>query len=717
MTTLQTMTKKISGLPRNRTTRWPVLAVWFGGVVLLGAAEIEQFYTPPEASWAEAIQGPVVNLRIPAGSVDVATQQIEKARSENPSSHLLIEPDGPLTVDSTPLRLNSQMTLRLSPAAGIRAKPGATASCLVEVEKAENVGISGSSAGAGVLDGEGAALVGIRVVESARVVIDQIEVRRCARGGITLSGRAPDQFMEACSLTRSRLAENGGGLRVEQSAGFMCLDNRFENQTGPALSIQSTCSVVAGNVFQGNELAIENGSENGVVTRNLINDKLALRLQPESLALLISENWSSSSGLELQIGGRDNQLFKNSLPGQLLWLPGVGDVYMVSNKGLVPPAAAAHLHYFNPPTAADPHTDPLIVPGMERFDFSIEGGKPQSVEYTDAKGKVRKKGIKAVPVDISVVQLALDQAAKEHPQAVRVLHLDGEFISRTPGGLVLPPHTCVVLQGRILGDLGQPMEPQPDRDAPLNQVILMPKKGFASLSGGVIDGGRQVFIPVNAATNSSMLIEGVTLTGGARDGLHTKGRSATTPIFVYRCQADGNRARGIWSHVASRVHAIANTASGNRMDGIDLDAHSNGSTALFNICNGNARHGIFIEEAIKRHVVFGNICNGNGFSGIHVWNEEVVGNTGANVIAANRCDANFRGLSVGAAKPSISAHENLIFNNVCRSNRELGIRAGNSNGKNNLFSQNIAFANGKNDVENPASAKSHFFNIPREIPR
>ncbi len=46
------------------------------------------------------------------------------------------------------------------------------------------------------------------------------------------------------------------------------------------------------------------------------------------------------------------------------------------------------------------------------------------------------------------------------------------------------------------------------------------------------------------------------------------------------------------------------------------------------------RHGVFIEEAISHNIVFGNQLNANHQAGVHVWNEEVVGNTGPNLIAA-----------------------------------------------------------------------------------
>ena len=46
-----------------------------------------------------------------------------------------------------------------------------------------------------------------------------------------------------------------------------------------------------------------------------------------------------------------------------------------------------------------------------------------------------------------------------------MLKLQGEFVSRNPAGLELPPNTCLILEGRILAELGTPLEPAWDRAA------------------------------------------------------------------------------------------------------------------------------------------------------------------------------------------------------------------------------------------------------------
>jgi nitrous oxidase accessory protein NosD len=143
------------------------------------------------------------------------------------------------------------------------------------------------------------------------------------------------------------------------------------------------------------------------------------------------------------------------------------------------------------------------------------------------------------------------------------------------------------------------------------------------------------------------------------------------------------------------------------MDGIDLDAHAIDCTALFNSCNANRRHGVFVEEAIQNNIVFGNQLHGNG-TGVHVWNEEVKGNTGPNLISANHCSANRRGIGLGARADDKTAHGNFFFNNVCTENREDGILTGNSKAKENYFSQSVAFGNGKENIG--VSGSALFFN-------
>ena len=676
--------------------------------VILRAASL---FTPPEAPFVTTLNEELYRVILPAGTIESAQTLIDEARRARPEVHLILEASGPLVVTANPLRLGSRMSLHLSSAAGITADRAASAASLIDIEKADYVSVSSSGPGPALLDGGKKNIVGIKINEGVRINLDYLQIVGCANAGTALCGRDAMKINEACSVTRCLFTGNGDGLRVEQSAAFMCLDNEFKNQSGTALTVKSLCGVVAGNLFRSNKAAIQNSSDRGVITRNIIEDAQALELTPESSGILVSENRSSILDLRIALDGKSHQFFHNTLDGSVRLAPNCGEILLLANKGLKPVAAASNLKFFNPPTLGYPHKDSLIVPGMDRFDLTVPGGKEkvtETINATSGKKSVAKE--KAVPVDLAQVQQAVNQAETAHPNAVLVLHLEGEYLSHSTRGLELPPNTCVILQGRILADYGTRIEPQYTKEAPLSQVVLMPASGFGSFSGGTLDGGRQAFFPMNAATKSIALIEGVNLTAGARDGFYSKGRDAQAPVFIYGCIVSENLGRGIWSHVATRVHSIANTVTGNRSDGIDLDALSKDGTALFNVSCGNRRHGVFIEEGIKHHIVLGNTISGNTGSGIHVWNEEVKGNTGSNVIAANHCDANGRGISVGGRSDDKTANENYIFNNVCRQNITDGFRTGNAKARNNYFSQCIAGENNEKDLSAPESAQAYIFN-------
>jgi hypothetical protein len=670
------------------------------------------FFTPPDAPFIQSAKELTKRIVLPAGLVDQAQKAIDSARAAQPNAFLILEPSGLLVVGANPLRLGSRMNLILSPSAGISAASGATARSLVLIEKSGLVSISSTGPGPAPITGGGIVPVGIQINESGRINLDQLAISGCALTGVALTGRDASVVNEACSLTRSIIFANNAGVKVEQSGAFMCLDNQFKNNKGAALVIKSLCSVVAGNEFSGNQAAIVSGSDRGVITRNLIDDKQALSLTAESAGILVSENRSHSIGQEVIIAGKNQQLFNNSLSGSVRVEPDSGDVFLVGNPALVGSEAVARVTVFNPPTARNPHKNPVIVPGWDRFDLSVPGGAAQVTESVDAvTGKKKTSKKKAVPVDLVTVQTALDQARAAHPKAVLVVKLEGEYISRDPNGLKLPPYTCVMLQGRILADLNVEREPDYVKADPLSQVVSMPVSGVGSISGGTLDCGRQAFFPVNAAGAGLAVIDGVQLTQGARDGVFTRGHGSKAPVFVYHCGIYGNFARGVWSHGATRVHSIDNAVVGNGMDGIDLDAYSKDGTALYNVSSGNRRHGVFLEEAITHHVVFGNNLMGNGFSGVHVWNQEVKGNTGFNVVAANQCTANVRGITVGGREDDITADGNFFFNNVCLQNRSDGFRSGTGRGKNSYFSQCVVGGNVESDINDQESAKATIFNV------
>ena len=661
----------------------------------------EHFFTPAEAAFAVSPKEVIHKLRLTGGTAEAAQKLIDAARKESPEALLQIEATGKLKVGAVPLRLGSRMMLVISPGGGVTASAKSKATSLISIARAETVSISSSGPGHAVLDGGGSKTIsGIVVAGGKRINLDQLSVIRCGKVGIDYLGGDAEAVNEAGSVTRCHFQENGNGLQIDTTAGFMCLDNEFKAQSGTALAIDSLNSVVAGNHFSGNHAAIVSGSDRGVITRNEIGDSAALELTAASTGNLVSENRGTATGLQLKLAGSKQQLFHNDLQGNATLAPESQEILLMGNAGLQADPTATGLKLFNPPTFDRPHHDPQIVAGMGRFDLTVPGGISKE-----------PKTVKPEPVDLDVVQKAVDQARAEHPNDVIALKLEGKYISRSPNGLKLPPNTCLILDGLILADHGTPLDPLWVRGEPVSQIIQLPSTGYSSVSGGKLDGGRQASYPINANTGSTALIEGVTLVSGARDGIYTKARDSKDPLFIFRCSVIANNGRGIWAHVASRIHSIANFCVGNKMDGIDLDAGANDCTALFNVSSGNGRHGVFIEEAVNHQIVFGNTLSGNGSAGVHVWNEEVKGNTGLNVIAANECGTNRRGVSAGGRADDRTANGNLFFNNVCRQNRLDGASAGNSHAKGNYFSQCVVGQNLEKDLSTTDSAAPFFFNL------
>lgn len=666
---------------------------------------VERVMLPEMVAIAPSLLGKIIGTETRTTVAAAEAQAvIDAARAKNPDAVLVFETRGPVQVTDTPLRLGSRMFLQISSDGKILAADNCTAPALIEIKDAEAAAIFSPGPGIGAIDGRGKAVTGIRVAGGARINLDRLVVQNCGAVGVDYSGRDAASYNQAASVTRCHFSANGDGLKVANSGAFQCLDNEFENNTGTALVIDSPASVVAGNGFSGNKSAIRSASDRGVIARNSIDDEAALELTAESQSNLVTENIGTGAAHQLIIAGSTQQIFRNDLTGTATLDAGAKDIFLIGNAKLSVDPAAPGLRLFNPPTFGHPHKDPVIVAGMGRFDLPvITGGKVQ-------RDKDKEPGIPAV--DLAVAQEALNLARTEHPNDVLVLKLQGEFVSRTPAGLELPPNTCLILEGRILAELGTPLEPAWDRAAEHSQIILLPKTGYSSVSGGKLDCARQAFFPINAKTGSVAMIEGVNIASGARDGINTKTRSKD-PVFIYRCNVYANGGRGIWSHVATRVHSIANNCVANNMDGIDLDAGSIEGTALFNTCTGNRRHGVFIEEGIRDNIVFGNTLNANLQAGVHVWNEEVDKNTGPNVVSANECNGNRRGTSVGGRDGAKTASGNFFFNNVCRENWLDGILAGNSQGKDNFFSQIIVGQNNEKDINNSASAAPLFLNTTR----
>lgn len=682
-------TSRIRLLARTITRAPGSFRIVFAGALIhftIPASASEGFFTPPESPFLTNPTEKIRVLALPAGPVETAQALVNGARQASSDAVLVLHVSGQLLASSAPLRLGSRMCLVFDSGASITATVDATARfhlrSLLQIDGAESVSISSRGAERGLVDGGGNLLTGIAVSKSGKVNIDGLLIRRCGGSAISYTGRSADALNDAGSVTRCRIEHCDTGLDASTTAGFSCLDNEFRLNRGPAIVVGSSRSIVAGNLLIENQTGLVSACDHGVVARNTFDgNATSLELTATSAGNLIAENRSLGKVAALKIGGHHNQFYGNDLQESVWALSGAEHNLLAANIRLDVGTSEPQSEFFDPPTFGNPHQHREIVPGLGRFDLAISGSSD-----------------KTEPTDLAAVRDGLIKARAEHPRDVIVLHLDGYYVSRTPEGLELPANTCAILNGCIRADLGTPPDPVYRKAEPISQVVRLAPDGYCSISGGTLDGGRQAFHGVNASGSSTAIIDHVDIRGSARDGIYTKGRGGEHPLFIHACTVSANGGRGIWMHVAGRVHVLDNVCAGNNQDGIDVDAHANDCTILFNVAAGNRRHGVFVEEGVTHNVVFGNQLSGNLRSGIHVWNEAVAGNTGENVISANVCRDNAKGVSVGGRAADKTANQNLFFNNVCLGNRDFGLSPGNSHAVGNFFSQSVIHGNGGQQV-------------------
>jgi hypothetical protein len=152
------------------------------------------------------------------------------------------------------------------------------------------------------------------------------------------------------------------------------------------------------------------------------------------------------------------------------------------------------------------------------------------------------------------------------------------------------------------------------------------------------------------------------------------------------------------------------------MDGIDFDAHTQGSIAKYNNCHDNVRFGIFVEQGDTHDLLLGNLCNGNGSGGFSIWNNGVnadISATQYNTSVANSCSGNsvtgiHTGSQPGSAYVEDTSH-NFFFNNVVCNTTSIGLSDVDIQGTQNYYSQNLIYGNGT-DYSFGASGEDVFFN-------
>lgn len=673
------------------------------------------FFKPTQAPFYIQPGEKLATVTLNSATAEEAQKNIDDACKNNPNSTIVIELKGVITVRTMPLRLPSRTNLKFAPDAGIKADSSATAKSLIEINNAEFISLSSTSDKAAVIDGLSKIATGIRIRKSSRLNIDQIQIQNCTGTAIDFFGKDEKLVNQASSVTRCVFTNNAIGLRIQNTAGFICLDNKFANHNTTALDITSLNSVVAGNTFVKCAEGIKSNSNRGSITRNQFSEcPVALKLEMLGENNLVYEN-TSEGPTTLSVAGATQEFFQNKMEATVNIVErSTTGSHFIQNTGFKV-NSTQDAAVFNPPTILNPHKDSNIAPGHGRFDLTFP---PAGTKNKD----------EATAYDLAKIQPKLDKARSEHTNDILVVYLNGTFVAKSMDGLKLPDNTCVILDGTIYSNTGVARDPQWKapwvRGAPTSQLIRMPLKGYSSFSGGTIDGGHQATWGIHAgfSTPLSGLIQSVTILNCSGDGIYIKGRRNKDPLIIHLNTSNGSRGRGIWPHVCGPVYTLQNHCEANGKDGIDLDASCKENITLFNTCIKNKRHGVFIEEATHDNIVFANELNENGGRGVHVWNEEVAGDTTNNSIVSNTCFNNQDGVYAGARakyaathankgeETTIFANRNFFFNNYCVDNKRMGIGAGNNHATENFFSQSIVNSNSTSNISVSESAEAIFLN-------
>jgi len=661
----------------------------------------DKFYREPNATFAIHPKEVLKKVDLNTASVEAAQSQIENCRLENPEAIWVFVLKGKLTIKAAPLVLGTKNFLEFAEGSSIVADEKMTAESLVKIEQGENLNLYSKSKKGGILKGNGKVGTGIIISKSSRVNIDQLHFENLSVG-VKIQNEEATLIHQASSVTRCEFQKIENAVIANKINGFVALDNLFKDISATGLTVNSPNATLAGNSFNNVVKAFHFGAENAAFVRNeFITCTTAFETTAESKLAFISQNKSQGSEILVKLEGEKHTLFDNTATGKISTAANSPANHLIYKNPNLKISNEPALIVFNPPTSKNPHKDSNILPGMGRFDLEIKGDKSADTKKWP---------------DLSSAQKQADEARVQHPRDFIVINLKGNFASRTSEGLSMPTNSCVILDGTIFADVESPTNPPYVKGEKPTQLIEFPKEGYGAVSGGKLDANHKTFYCIRSSSGKSDhgMIEDVTMYNGARDGLYTKYRNSKSRLIVSKCNFSNNHGRALWPHVSGPVFAVENYLETSGKDGIDLDAGARYNVCIFNTSVKNKRHGIFIEEASHNNIVFGNELNGNLNSAVHVWNEEVKGNTTDNAIVANVCNGNRRGLSCGGRAADKLSSSNLYFNNECSRNTDFGIITGNKNGLNNYFSQCFVKDNKAGDIQVNDTAKPYLLNTPAQ---
>ena len=661
----------------------------------------DKFYREPNATFAIHPKEVLKKVDLNTVSVEAAQSQIENCRLENPEAIWVFVLKGKLTIKASPLVLGTKNFLEFAEGSSIVADEKTTAESLIKIEQGENLNLYSKSKKGGILKGNGKVGAGIIISKSSRVNIDQLHFENLSVG-VKIQNEEATLIHQASSVTRCEFQKIENAVIANKINGFVALDNLFKDISATGLTVNSPNATLAGNSFNNVLKAFQFGAENAAFVRNeFINCTTAFETTAESKLAFISQNKNQGNEILVKLEGEKHTLFDNTATGKISTAANSPANHLIYKNPNLKISNEPALIVFNPPTSKNPHKDSNILPGMGRFDLEIKGDKSADTKKWP---------------DLSSAQKQADEARVQHPQDFIVIHLKGNFAARTPEGLSMPTNSCVILDGTIIADTDSPVNPPYVKGEKPTQLIEFPKEGYGAVSGGKLDANNKTFYCIRSSSGKSDhgMIEDVTMYNGARDGLYTKYRNSKSRLIVSKCNFSNNHGRALWPHVSGPVFAVENYLETSGKDGIDLDAGARYNICIFNTSVKNKRHGIFIEEASHNNIVFGNELNGNLNSAVHVWNEEVKGNTTDNAVVANVCNENRRGLSCGGRAADKLSSSNLYFNNECSRNTDYGIITGNKNGLNNYFSQCFVKNNKVGDIQVNDTAKPFLLNTPTQ---
>lgn len=626
------------------------------------------FYSSPVFPFVIDSTEQTVRIELKEMTAVQAQHVLDKNFEENPSAVFLVHVTGTIRVSSAPLSLHDRTCMVLGKDAQFVATAGCAADSLLRVLDGEYVSITGSydprensiSRQEGMFRGNGVVRNGIRIDASGRIHLDRISVTGCKDVGVSITGRGSEQYDNAVSLTRSVVSKcEGDGVRVSQSPACIVLDSRITSVAKAAVVIDSPSSVIANTLCGESGKGIVMHSSDGIVTRNqVLRNGIGVCLKNQSEYSLVYENLISGNATGIVFEGKRATVGWNAFENKEDVIAGGSRNVLYSNRGIAADSIrSAGVSYFNPPTTSNPHHEPFIwksnsgdaAPSARR-DVVIESGS-QSLNIKEVNKRLRQERLL-------------------QPEAILVVRMRGSFRNQSKEGLVLPDHTCVILDGDIINDYIAD-------DSSLFELVNMKGKGCNSFSGGQIISENKVFSAISGAHSSNIfLLDDVDINlHSEHGGLGSNSVNAVSskehfgPFVVRNCDIQDPGHRGIWMHVSKRVYALGNRCLAGGFS-IDFDAYCFHSAALFNTVSRNSYHSaIFFEECVKTNAAFGNFCDKNPANGICMWTENVLGKTEKNVVACNvirgavQMEANRSGISLGGRAADRTTENNYFFNN------------------------------------------------------